>query len=483
MKRAIAILLSALMLASLLAVSAGARGYTLSLPKDMDQHNLEAYGLHTMNVYRYDDYFENPEDNAAAPVIDGIITSGEYPGPNDGCVSSNTVGDGLWIGSHGNGNVNSYTGREDWTTLVDPADYPPYLNMYMTYDDDFVYIAIDTVFNAPANAAPDTGGTFVLDIRNNFMQTSDFPANYSQNWTRYNISKTVPSAKYTMEDNSLLPHAVPYSVVIYSSDNGSSTTTGRIIRQFDQEQKKWVQITLPYAYDSAGTRLDNDYYKNCAHYTVEVLNVENDSGEAVQMWHLQFECKQPLADVLRITDVEYDDGSPLDYVPEWGAIGVNIRYRALHETTDVELNRRLYIQTMLPTGGVGYTAANSTISGVLFSNTMNAASSNTFGIATNHVLCPVHFLGYYDAEVDYEDTYYQPVNTVAKLTTRVTRTRTPVLTSGVRGVNGRVVAVATNASDRTPDDLPIVLVTAGVVLLMAASAAAIFFMKKRARER
>ena len=75
MKRIVTLLLAVLMLAALFAVPASARGYTLSIPSSVSSHNLEAYGLHTLEVFST----ETP------PTIDGKVGTGEYPGPHNGC--------------------------------------------------------------------------------------------------------------------------------------------------------------------------------------------------------------------------------------------------------------------------------------------------------------------------------------------------------------------------------------------------------------
>jgi len=456
MKKWIAFVMAAAMLFSAFAVTAAARGYTLVLPEDLDAHNLEAYGLHTMNVF----YTENP------PVQDGVIATGEYPGPNNGCTASGTFRDGMWLTTHSSAtSFASYVGRDDVGSVVDKADIPPYMNTYLCYDDEYFYIGLTTVIQPPRVVATvNSGTTFQIDTRYNFMQSSHILSNYSANWTRYNISKTAESGVPT----------TPSSVNLYTYSPTASTYNARTIRQYDQENEKWVFVYLPTAVDNEGKAIDATVYKNNAKYIVEVL----EDGR----WSITFETREPLVDVLRVTDVEYEDGTPIDFVPEWGAFGWNICMTASSPNTDIYDGQRIFAQTMLPGGGKMWTAANAVISGLTFKNTFNAAATELYGSANtvNHVLCPAHFLGYYDPSVDYDYIYDQPDSTtIAKVTTRVTRTRTPVLTSGVRGVNGRVVAVATSASDRTGDDLSAVLIAAGAVMLLAASAAVVLFMKKR----
>ena len=463
MKKWIAFILAAVMLTSLFTVAVNARGNTLVLPSDLDAHNLEAYGLHTMNVF----YTENP------PVQDGIISTGEYPGPNNGCCASGTFRDGMWLTTYSSvGSTGSYVGREDIGSVVDEVDIPPYMNTYLTYDDEYFYFGGTIVIMPPrtisaiapdsTSAAIDSGTTFQIDTRYNFMQTPHIISNYSANWTRYMLSKTTTGT------------TIPVSDVYLYADLSGSTKNARAIRALNPETGKWEFTYLPFAVDAEGNEITANVYRDNAKYSVEVL----EDGR----WSLTFETREPLIDVLRITDVENEDGSPLDFVPEWGAFGWNIRMSSYSDNTDLYDGQRIFAQTMLPGGGRLWSGVNSVISGINFNNTFTAAASTTFGQAVNHVLCPTHFLGYYDPTVDY-DYVYQTVKQPMKYSTRVTRTRTPVLTSGVRGVNGRVVAIATSASDRTGDDLPVTLILAGFVMLLTASATVVIFMKKRSAQK
>ena len=110
MKKIVTLLMATTMLISLFAVPASARGYTLSIPSTVSTHNLEAYGLHTMNVY----------STEIPPTIDGKVGVGEYPGPNNGCSLSSVPGDNLWMSSSNEAGAhqNGWQGRYDFTDYV-----------------------------------------------------------------------------------------------------------------------------------------------------------------------------------------------------------------------------------------------------------------------------------------------------------------------------------------------------------------------------
>lgn len=451
MKKIISLVLAVMMLASVLAVPAFARGYTLSIPKTFSAHNMDAYGLHTMNAF-YTDY---------APDIDGEIAVGEYPGPNNGCVSSTTYGNGFWTALHSNGSVGAYSGSFDGRDYVDPQDLPDYINTYLTYDDNFLYIGVTALIQ------PQTVESTLIDTRVSFIQSENPVENPSRAWNRYSIN-------HSKGANLANPAITAY---IYTTNGTSGSTSARRIIAM-QDGKKVTQ-DLPTWIDTDGVVSDPGTSWNAATYqkaeNTAIKMAKTESGK----WTVCFECRQPLADIMRVTDVEYEDGTPLEYVPEWGTCGIIFRLNATKETTNLALGERFFAQTMLPAAGNGYTGANSEISGLTFNNTLSAAVNTAFGGTIDYLRAPVHFLGIYDPEVDYDDVYALAQNTIVKTTTRVTRTIGPRLTSGVRGVNGRVIGVATTASDRTGDNLTVTLIVAGVMVLCAASGVVILFMKKR----
>ena len=139
MKRVAAILLALMMLSAVFCVPASARGYTLSIPNSVSSHNLEAYGLHTLDVYEAE----------TVPTIDGYVDTNEYPGPNGGCSLSAVPGDNLWMSSYRSMGAkdesqNSYYGRCDFTDYVLEEDKPDYINNYLTYDVEYLYFAVTT---------------------------------------------------------------------------------------------------------------------------------------------------------------------------------------------------------------------------------------------------------------------------------------------------------------------------------------------------
>ena len=208
MKKILALLLAMITVAALFAVPASARGYTLSISSSVSSHNLEAYGLHTMEVYKTD----------VAPAIDGKVGTGEYPGPNNGCALSSTPGDNLWMTSYPEvgAHQNNYFGRQDFTDYVLQEDIPEYMNSYLTYDDEYFYFAVTTTipavrFTETTDNETVNGGSkrrnnyWWVDTFINFMQTKNVSScNYnSVAQTRYNLQKAdyFNTALFCLVDN------------------------------------------------------------------------------------------------------------------------------------------------------------------------------------------------------------------------------------------------------------------------------------------
>lgn len=474
MKRSVSILLAVLMLVSVFAVPAAARGYTLSVPKTEMAHNLEALGLHTMNVY----------STFTPPTIDGVIGSGEYPGPNNGCSLSAVPGDNMYItpatGASIAGDQNGYLGRTDITDFVDDTDKPKYINNYLTYDEEYFYFGVTTLVHAIRKTNLASGETENYDemkvpgstrtIRNgywelitclNFMQSEDLAqVNNTQGWTRYRLYK---GDAYT----------APVSVDQYE----------RELSIYNEATAKYVTTDYSKIYytDPDGVTWNSTTYKAKSNFCYQITKQPDGS------WGIVFEGRMPLGDILRMVDVEYEDGSPIDYVPGWGSWGCAFSYpldKDFSKTTingtliEYERNDVVYAQTGLPARGYGEYNVGSYVAGFLFNNTVDNAT-NVNRIINN----PVRFLGVYDPNYDYDQIFSAGVttSTLVSATSRVTRTRAPMLTSGVRGMNNRVVGVATTAASATGDSTTMTVVLSVAMILCAAGAVTVVAMKKRSR--
>ena len=256
--------------------------------------------------------------------------------------------------------------------------------------------------------------------------------------------------------------------------------------------------------DENGLSWGSTIYRRPENFTYRV-DIQNDGR-----WGVVFEGRMPLGDVLRLTDVEYDDGTPIDYVPEWGKWGVEIRLQASVGKTSTLPNGAeatihpddvIYAVTYMPAGGAATSGANGTIRYIdkdgkvvkyQLSNTVTAATKAIHGkatVGTTFWMNPVHFLGAYDPNFNYDGFYSAPTDTLVT-SSRVTRTRGP-LTSAVRGTNtnaaaGAVananmtnrVAAATKAAVATGDNLSVTLSLSAAMILCAA-AAVVIVMKKR----
>jgi len=471
MKRTVSILLAVVMLVSVFAIPAAARGYTLSVPATEMGHNLEAMGLHTLNVY----------STFTPPAVDGVISSGEYPGPNNGCSLSAVPGDNMFItpatGASVGGDQNGYLGRTDISDFVDDTDKPKYINNYLTYDDEYFYFGVTTLVHEIRKTDKASGETENYDemlvpgstktIRNgywefmtnvNFMQSEDLAQlNNTQCWTKYRLYK---GNKY----------ASPVEAKLYERD----------LCIYNAETSKYVTTTLSSYIDPDGVTWNSTTYKAASNFKYQIT-VQNDGN-----WGITFEGKMPLGDVLRFTDVEYEDGTPVDYVPGWGVWGCAFSYPLNKDFSkftpngtliEYERNDVVYAQTGIPARGYGEYNAGSYVSGIFFNNTLDDATN------VNRVIFnPVRFLGVYDPNYDYNDIYAQPDgDPLVSTTTRVTRTRSPMLTSGVRGVNNRVVGVATTAASATGDSTTLTVVLSVAMILCAAGVVAVVAMKKRSQ--
>lgn len=470
MKKIVTLLLAMLMLISLFAVPASARGYTLSIPSTVSTHNLEAYGLHTMNVFSTD----------VPPTIDGKVGVGEYPGPNNGCSLSSVPGDNLWMSSSNEAGAhqNGWQGRYDFTDYVLEEDKPEYINSYLTYDDEFLYFAVTTTIPAVRHTdATDgeivSGGSnrrskyWWVDTFLNFMQSDNVSGgNYnSVAQTRYNLYK------YDYFNTAM--------TVTINETSGYR----RLIIPGEKKASNYNRTYYSYWTDEeTGVVWNPTTYKKAENFFYQVTVLDNGK------WAVTFEGRYALGDVLRITDVENADGTPLDRVPEWGSWGFNIRLQSSGNVkstapngTAVEIYRDdvIYAQTMLPAQGAARTGANSKVGGYLFHNTVSAAVSSGHGLSVYYLANPVHYLGKYDPAV-HGTTVDNSINVspIGTTTTRLTRTRV-AMTSGVRGVNYRVIGVATSSASATGDSLTPTLILSGVMLLCAVGAVSVILMKKR----
>ena len=472
MKRIVTLLLAILMLAALFAVPASARGYTLSIPATVSTHNLEAYGLHTMNVFSTD----------VAPTIDGKVGLGEYPGPNNGCSLSSVPGDNLWMTSYPEvgAHQNNFFGRADFTDYVLEEDKPEYINNYLTYDKEFLYFAVTTTVPAIRDtSATDnelvSGGNYRrnkywwIDTFVNFMQSDNVSqGNYnSVAQTRYNLYK------YDYFNTAM-------TVTI------NETSGYRRVTLINPDKKSNYEKTYlsHWTDEKTGVIWNPTTYKKAENFFYQVTVLDNGK------WAITFEGRLALGDVLRITDIEYADGKALNRVPEWGSWGFSMRLQTTGNVksvapngTEVELYKDdvIYAQTMLPGYGAARTNANSTVGGYLFHNTVSAAVSSGHGLAVYYLANPVHYLGKYNPKAHANLGGNKDASPISTTTTRLTRTRTPALTSGLRGVHYRVIGVATSSASATGDNLTWTVVLSGVMLLCAAGAVSVLLMKKRTR--
>lgn len=495
MKKILCIVLTIVMLASLLAVPTGAKGYTLSVPKTVNAHNLNSYGLRTLNVY----------ETATPPTIDGAVGEGEYPGPDNGMADSVSVkgetedgyyNHGLWMSSHSSGNWNGYSGSQDFTGFTSENDVPKAVETYLTYDQEFLYYAIVYRHMPGQRTALVSGrtGSMVFDTRVNFMQSSN-PAEVAGSvaWNRFNILiSTAADADTTTAGTAYVYNAY------------SSTRSGRQIRQVLDGKDSTYYIGYYVAADGTawggdGSGLDqSNLYKDGKNtrYNVTVLDdtfVDEKGGER-HYWDMTVEGRMPLGDVLRISDVVYDDGSPIDYVPEWGAWGTSLRIYSSSTVESVAPNgtevtitydEPIVIQTALPLAGMAYTAANSRVANFEFHGTAQSAFATASGSVTsglNVLFNPVHFLGVYDDGAFDMDTFYgsgvDSSSSIATSSTRATRRRNPNMQE-FDGSRARVIGVSSRASSATGDEAIWIVLAVSAMVLCAAGVVTVVLLNKK----
>lgn len=456
MKRIVSALLAVVTVVSLLTVAASATGLILAVPETVSAHNLEAFGLHTMNVY----------STEIPPTIDGVVGTGEYPGPNNGCSLSAGPGENLWMSAHSLG-TDGYGSYYDINGLTAEEDVPAYIKSYLTYDNEYFYFAVSAV----VNSLEDCGRpSLYFNVRNSFSQNDNLvvsATNYSQAWMRYFVTPEVGSGAVLDCD----PYPTSYSrnITLYNGSSYSTISYSYTEPYVDEDGLTWNEKTY--------RRAENSSYK---------ISALSDGR-----WSITLEARQPLGDILRVTDVEYSDGTPIDYVPEWGSWGVTMQLVSSVNKTSILPNGEEYIllenetihaQTMFPAFGMAYTGMYSRVGDLTFTNTMKDAVLASMRKEVYFLTNPVHFLGTYDPTFDYDNNASQSPSSLT-YTSRITRPRNTVLTSGLRGINNRVVGAATNASGATGDDITVTVVLAVVMLLLAAAAVLLVVMKKRSRNR
>lgn len=122
----------------------------------MNAHDLGVYGGHTFVSYRT----ETP------PVLDGAVSTGEYPAVSD--VAS--VGDGLYV-------TNS-TGNADYTATEGTGFSDFTVTTYLAYDNEYAYIAeVIASPTTPISVTTYSGGTSTLTahVRYGLNQSAEIP--------------------------------------------------------------------------------------------------------------------------------------------------------------------------------------------------------------------------------------------------------------------------------------------------------------------
>lgn len=226
MKKIVCILIASLLLVSAVGVSAYANMVD-GLSSDYIQnttnaYDLQAYGVHTFVSYKVD----------VAPTIDGVLSTGEYPGLSD----SASLGDGLWVSNN--------SGKQDYSNMSTRVDGYNNIRLetYLAYDGTYAYIAEKVVTDKDILSATETY------VRYGLNQSSLIPEANSRLQNQY---------KYTVSGESVTNGAVACERV-YKKLDGAISKKSPSAGYTDGEGTKWNNTTYKAAENNSATRTEED---------------------------------------------------------------------------------------------------------------------------------------------------------------------------------------------------------------------------------
>jgi len=159
MKKLFSLLLAIVLVVGALCTTASAAYVnftsTAYIQGGTNAYDLQAYGLHTFNAYKI----------SAAPTLDGVISTGEYPIASD----VSTIGDGL--------SLTNSTGTTDYTAEHGSLYNGFKITTYLVYDNEYAYIAEVVEGDAEISVALPNGENSTLNtsVRYGLNQSPEVP--------------------------------------------------------------------------------------------------------------------------------------------------------------------------------------------------------------------------------------------------------------------------------------------------------------------
>ncbi len=256
-------------------------------------YDLQAYGLHTFNAYKV----------SAAPTLDGVISTGEYPIASD----VSTIGDGL--------SLTNSTGTSDYTAEYGEQYDGFKITTYLVYDNQYAYIAEVVEGDLEISVALANGGKSTLNasVRYGLNQSPEVPEAASR------LSNTYT---YTYDSGALSAYSCSAGNRTYKVINGAVSKTVTL----DDE---------PYT-DASSVVWNKAQYKNStsAAYT-------EDAG----VHRYVFEYKIPLIDIAYSACGKYDAATVSSLLSKGKFYGSYLFQVAVTRTGGADGDTQLFLTT------------------------------------------------------------------------------------------------------------------------------------------
>lgn len=297
MKKSFSLLLAIVLVVFALCttVSAGYENFTSTtyIQSGTDAYDLQAYGLHTFNAYKV----------SAAPTLDGVISTGEYPIASD----VSTIGDGL--------SLTNSTGTADYTAEYGKQYDGFKITTYLVYDNQYAYIAEVVESDLEISVALENGekSTLNASVRYGLNQSPEVPEADSR------LSNTYT---YTYDNGVLSAYSCSAGNRTYKVINGAVSQT----------------ITLddePYV-DANSVTWNKAQYKN----STSAGHTE-DAGKHSYV----FEYKIPLVDIAYSACGKYDAATVSSLLSKGKFYGSYLFQVAVTRTGGADGNTQLFLTT------------------------------------------------------------------------------------------------------------------------------------------
>ena len=204
MKKILSLLLAFSLALSMMCITVGATDMqsTMYLQGGTNAYDLSAYGIHNFNAYAV----------SSEPMIDGYISSGDYPALSD----TATIGDGLTL--------TNGAGTSDYTDEFGAAFSDFTVKSYLCYDNEYAYIAEEVTSSQEISVTTPSGSESTLSV----------------------------NLRYGLNQSALLPEAVSRLSNSYSYRDLSGATTISVnsANRTYKQQKDEVSQTVTLNFDA-----------------------------------------------------------------------------------------------------------------------------------------------------------------------------------------------------------------------------------------